>query len=95
MTYNWDPRSLRDLPYSPIMDRPTTHVRTGIWRTFKPVIDQGKCTKCYICWKFCPDVSILILDEEEGRVEIDYDHCKGCGICAEVCPIKCIEMERE
>jgi len=26
--------------------------------------------------------------------EIDYDYCKGCGICAEVCPKGCIEMVR-
>ncbi|MDP8292431.1 MAG: 4Fe-4S binding protein [Candidatus Orphnella occulta] len=24
----------------------------------------------------------------------DYDHCKGCGICASICPVKCIKMEK-
>lgn len=27
--------------------------------------------------------------------EADLDYCKGCGICAEVCPVKCISMEKE
>lgn len=95
MKKRWNPKSYKDLPYTPIMDRPTTHNKTGVWRTFKPIIDYEKCTKCYICWKFCPDASITIVKEEDGKVEIDYDHCKGCAVCAEECPVKCIKMERE
>jgi len=45
-----------------------------------------------ICWKFCPEPAILIKD---GKVLIDYDFCKGCGICCEVCPKKAISMQRE
>jgi len=26
-------------------------------------------------------------------VQINYDYCKGCGICSEICPVKAIEME--
>ena len=63
---------------------------TGDWRTFKPVRDEEKCTDCLICWVYCPDSSVLV---EDGKIRgVDYDHCKGCGICAEVCPPKCIEM---
>jgi len=25
----------------------------------------------------------------------DYDYCKGCGLCATECPVKCIKMELE
>ncbi|MBU2614278.1 MAG: 4Fe-4S binding protein [Elusimicrobia bacterium] len=65
---------------------------TGDWRTFKPIIDQSKCTNCLFCWMYCPDSSILIKDAKVTGV--DYKHCKGCGICAEVCPRKCIKMEK-
>jgi len=66
---------------------------TGDWRTFKPVIDKEKCINCLQCWIHCPDSSIKV---EDGKVVgIDYKHCKGCGICAKICPVKCIKMEKE
>jgi pyruvate ferredoxin oxidoreductase delta subunit len=68
---------------------------TGSWRTFRPVRDEDKCTNCLLCWIYCPDSSIKVKD---GKIAgIDLDHCKGCGICAEVCPpkVKAIEMVQE
>ena len=29
------------------------------------------------------------------RVDFDLDHCKGCGICWNVCPFHAIEMRKE
>ncbi|MBE3129528.1 MAG: 4Fe-4S binding protein, partial [Acidobacteria bacterium] len=52
----------------------------------------SKCIQCGICWKFCPDVSIDIVD---NWPVVDYVYCKGCGICAEECPTKCIVMVEE
>ena len=66
---------------------------TGGWRTFKPIVDKEKCINCLMCWIYCPDSSVLVSDGK--MIEFDYDHCKGCGICAEVCPKKCIKMEKE
>ena len=63
------------------------------WRTFKPVIDKKKCIKCYKCWLHCPDASYTI--DEDGFPKCDSKTCKGCGICASVCPVKCIKMVRE
>lgn len=58
---------------------------TGTWRTLRPVRDVDQCTQCLICWIMCPDAAITVVD---GKVaEFDYDHCKGCGICAERCPV--------
>jgi len=28
---------------------------TGTWRTFRPVINRGKCNKCMVCWLYCPE----------------------------------------
>jgi len=67
--------------------------KTGGWRSFKPVIDRKKCIKCKICWQYCPDNAIKVL--KDGTVEIDYDYCKGCGICANECKVKAIVMEIE
>ncbi len=59
---------------------------TGSWRTLRPVRDEERCTNCMICWVYCPDSAILVRD---GKVVgFDYDHCKGCGICAHECPVK-------
>ena len=66
---------------------------TGAWRAFRPVRDASKCTNCMFCWVFCPDSSIRV--KEERMVGFDLLHCKGCGICANVCPVKCIEMHDE
>ena len=59
---------------------------TGTWRSMRPVRDLEQCTQCLICWIGCPDSAILI---EDGKVAaFDHDHCKGCGICAQQCPVK-------
>jgi len=79
-------KTYKDLPLTPITSVPSTANKTGLWRTFKPVIDYEKCIKCYICWKFCPDVSVIV-EDEDSYPEINYEYCKGCGICASVCPV--------
>ncbi|MGQ9631558.1 MAG: 4Fe-4S dicluster domain-containing protein [bacterium] len=58
---------------------------TGGWRTERPKLDPEKCTNCLTCWIYCPDSAIIV---KEGKVYFDYDICKGCGICANVCPPK-------
>lgn len=66
---------------------------TGDWRTFRPIIIEERCTKCGICWMYCPEG--VIHKKDDGSFEIDYQYCKGCGICARECPTKNIEMKRE
>lgn len=57
---------------------------TGDWRQQRPVLDLQKCIHCMLCWLYCPDSSI---HAAAGRITgIDLTYCKGCGICAEVCP---------
>ena len=69
--------------------------KTGTWRTFMPVLDKEKCNNCLTCWIYCPDAAVILT---EGKMTgFDLDHCKGCGICAQVCPAKpkAIAMARE
>ncbi len=74
----------------------TKETKTGAWRTFKPVIDMEKCIDCGTCWIFCPDSSVIVGKSEGGRVySFDLDYCKGCGICANECPVGAIEMVLE
>ena len=72
---------------APAIHRTATsvEVRTGLWRSMRPVIDYDRCNRCsWICGTFCPDSAISV--RPDGHPEIDYDHCKGCLICVAVCP---------
>jgi 2-oxoacid:acceptor oxidoreductase delta subunit (pyruvate/2-ketoisovalerate family) len=54
----------------------------------------GRCNDCDNCWIYCPDIAI---SRDTGAYEIDYDYCKGCTLCAAVCPrgvISVIEEEK-
>ncbi len=54
------------------------------WRIEKPVFNKDYCIDCQFCWIYCPDISIISRDKK--MIGVDMDHCKGCGICVEVCP---------
>ncbi len=63
----------------------SVEVKTGLWRTMRPVIDYALCSRCnWVCSTLCPDSAIRVLPD--GRPDIDYDHCKGCLVCVAVCP---------
>ncbi len=69
--------------------------KVGGWRTYRPVWKPKNCIHCLFCWIFCPDSAIKV---NKGKmIGIDYDRCKGCGICATECPAKetAIEMKLE
>jgi len=63
----------------------SVQVRTGLWRTLRPVLEMDKCKKCHwVCGSYCPDGVIAV--DDDGYPEIDYEHCKGCMICVAQCP---------
>ena len=63
----------------------SVQVRTGLWRTMRPVINYENCSGCaWICSTYCPDGAINV--RADGYPDIDYDHCKGCLICVAQCP---------
>ena len=66
---------------------------TGSWRSERPVVEKEKCIKCMFCWLYCPEGCIK--EADEGHFEANLAYCKGCGICAAECPVKCITMISE
>ena len=75
-------------------------VKTGNWKSQKPVLDRSKCVGCLRCAAYCPEMAIKVkeITDEKGVKKnvidkIDLDYCKGCGICANECPMKAIKME--
>lgn len=71
---------------------------TGEWRITVPTLDPRVCTAsklkkptCFLCWLYCPEA--VMIREIPPTVNLKY--CKGCGICAQVCPVKAITMVPE
>ncbi len=52
----------------------------------------GVCNNCDNCWVFCPDAAIARMN---GTYEVNYDFCKGCGVCVEECPRNVISLVEE
>ena len=66
---------------------------TGAWRVERPTIDLAGCSRCGLCFVRCPDGAITL--DEAGYPVIDYDHCKGCMICRQICPVHVVGTEKE
>jgi 2-oxoacid:acceptor oxidoreductase delta subunit (pyruvate/2-ketoisovalerate family) len=54
----------------------------------------GNCFECDNCFGVCPDNAIVKLGPGK-RFSVNYDYCKGCGVCAAECPSGSIEMVPE
>jgi len=54
----------------------------------------GTCFECDNCFGLCPDNAVIKLGPGNGFA-IDYDFCKGCGICATECPAGAIDLVPE
>jgi 2-oxoacid:acceptor oxidoreductase gamma subunit (pyruvate/2-ketoisovalerate family)/2-oxoacid:acceptor oxidoreductase delta subunit (pyruvate/2-ketoisovalerate family) len=65
--------------------------KTGSWKVFHPEYDKEKCTMCNFCWFYCPEGCIY---RQSDRMDFDMTYCKGCGICANECPVDAIKMVR-
>jgi len=67
---------------------------TGSWRTWKPITRRENCIHCLKCWEYCPEDAILLEDglDPAGKPrkfvkDVNYFHCKGCGLCVKECPV--------
>lgn len=86
------PAHIKDFPTGPQFEAGHLVEENAGWRTFRPVINHEQCINCLICYLVCPDGTII---KKEGTVDVAYDFCKGCGVCANECPKNAIEMVKE
>lgn len=81
-------------PGGTVLPAQAAQPHTGLWRTgVKPSVDLTSCVNCLLCWLHCPDSAILL----DGTTfqGFDFDFCKGCEICEQVCPVDAITMVPE
>ena len=86
------PNHIDDYPTGPGFDGGHLVDKNAGWRTFRPVIDKDICVNCLVCYMVCPDGTIF---KSEDKVDVDYDFCKGCGVCANECKVNAIKMVKE
>ena len=98
--------TLRDTYLDPAVFARTTCFEAGHlvsknagWRSMRPVLDETACTRCLLCYMQCPDGTIYKVADEGARggirLAVDYDFCKGCGVCAKACRCGAISMVPE
>ena len=85
------PKTLNEIPLPSIKPGVLLDVNSG-FRTEKPVINTEKCVNCMMCYIVCPEGTIY---KDNDKMAVDYDYCKGCGICAHECRPHAIDMVPE
>jgi len=74
-------------------DVPSSVQPTGTWRTFRPVDRPLEVHEVQRLLEVLPRRGVHF--DGEGFPVIDYDYCKGCGICEVECAPRAIIMEKE
>jgi pyruvate ferredoxin oxidoreductase delta subunit len=85
-------KTWKEISIAGVPNKSSIGFMTGDWKTYMPIRDLEKCTICLTCVMDCPEGAIK-WRPELGKIEIDYSYCKGCGICANECPVKAITMK--
>lgn len=75
---------------------------SGSRQGFLPAFQREKCVDCAMCEIVCPDLCFVWQDNPNPQARnrrmlagIDYQYCKGCLKCVEVCPTAALVKMRE
>lgn len=82
--------------FGPLTVRPKNSKgdKTGAWRIqLRPKYLQKDCIACRMCVLVCPEGCVS--GKEKNTFNADFAFCKGCGLCADICPKKDIAMVEE
>lgn len=68
-----------------------------------PLFHLGRCIHCGLCETTCPDYCFRFEPKEEEKTQkvlvfntgLDYQYCKGCLRCVDVCPVEALTEELE
>jgi formate hydrogenlyase subunit 6/NADH:ubiquinone oxidoreductase subunit I len=61
-----------------------------------PHLRSGACDGCQRCVDVCPTKCLLVqATDGDVRLELDWQRCMCCGICAEACPKDIIELDTD
>lgn len=76
--------------YKGIPNLPTKIIEKKKKPKMVAVVDEDNCTGCLACVPFCPVDCIALVPKEKYNipippVQIKFNECIGCQICARVC----------
>ncbi len=54
--------------------------------------NEEKCADCGACTGICFS-SVLTLDRETWKLQVDKDKCVACGNCVKACPFGCFTLD--
>ncbi|MBM7616446.1 2-oxoacid:acceptor oxidoreductase family protein [Alkaliphilus hydrothermalis] len=68
-----------------------------------PLFHEGRCIHCGMCETTCPDYCFKFEPKEDSKtgktlmfnIGLDYQYCKGCLRCVDVCPVEALTEELE